>query len=625
MGEVGIAAGTPQMMSTADMGDSAASGELPTLTRLQIPTKPSKMMKTTQRYLAIVFSPNLATDGIVMVSSATAGLQRSEDGARTFKNVGLPKQKESIDETVHSIAFSASFADDETVFVSGFNIGVARSNDKGKTFQPLELTVRGVEQKFTVFGTYCKLAMGANFNFAKSGKQQVVAHYRSDQDQGSNKGASRAWEVGYNTSAHLAMTSDAGAHWRVVGTQSNWRDVTVVTEDDTNYIWAMKSTATDSSGSKFDLEMNVQDKEGSGFRKVNINAKGNFGPNGFSRAVHGNHLVASYLDGGVVSGKANSEGMILDDMSSSMPTKEAQPGEFPWFAQTLLPQDDSLRGMGRLVQHSPNFAKDGTIFGAHGFGIMVSTDKGATWSSLAKIFHSTTKVGQYLRHCKLAKNSDTPVLTHPANTAHTVFNDDGAYCLECEPGHKRNAATGSCQGGDADTIEAVSVEAGDIFGDHDYVETAKAEAKEDTEGDKTGAKVGKEEEGKEGKAKADDKTEAKAESKEEAKEDTSKEGKEGSTKAKAESPKAEASEATAEAKGEAKADAGLNLLERSPSDERPAADRKPNLTLALVCAVGLVVAGALIVVSRRGAAPHEDAASRALPPSYGAVPRVESA
>ena len=74
---------------------------------------------------------------------------------------------------------------------------------------------------------------------------------------------------------------------------------------------------------------------------------------------------------------------------------ETEPGEFPWFVQTLLPQDDSLRGMGRLVAHSPRFAQDGVLFGAHGFEIMISTDKGATWSALTRLDHTTADNGDF--------------------------------------------------------------------------------------------------------------------------------------------------------------------------------------------------------------------------------------
>lgn len=502
-GGVSVKDGKAKM--TNAKGDDSLAGA--SMTRILMPAKPSRKTKITQRYLGMSYSPTFGADGIVLAHSNVAGLQRSEDGGKTWEYVQLPVQDSKVDETVHSISFSPSFNTDKTIYVSGFNIGVAKSTDNGKTFSSLKLKVKGTEQRFTVFGTYCKLALASAFkNDGSPGKQTLVVHYRSDEDQGVNKGATRAWMVGYNTTAHLSLSKDGGETFSAIGDTAGWRDVTLVSEQDgTTTAWALCGTA---SSDRMDHELKYLKEGAKSFVKAELGSVGGkpFGPNGFARALHGDHVVLSFLNGGTLSGTADSaSGSITTPLVVS--PMVAEPGEFPWFVQTLLPQDDSLRGMGRLVAHSPKFAQDAVIFGAHGFEIMISTDKGSTWAPLTRIDHTVPDNGQFLKHCLKAKNSDTPVLGHEPNSAKEVYNDDGAYCLECEAGYTRNAATGSCGSkklasgdGEADsdttssagsttkeedsTTSSVAGEAladDDLFGDHDYVPFLEKETASDAD------------------------------------------------------------------------------------------------------------------------------------------------
>ena len=79
---------------------------------------------------------------------------------------------------------------------------------------------------------------------------------------------------------------------------------------------------------------------------------------------------------------------------------------------------------------------------------MASAEYGKSWRNIAKITHVTEAENAYLPNCKVKRNAFLPVHDFSNEGPSLAFNDDASYCLECDSGYSRSAATGECKAGE---------------------------------------------------------------------------------------------------------------------------------------------------------------------------------
>jgi len=479
--EVAIKGGKATLISDKK-NDRSIPGEM---TRLPIIRAVGKKTAIASRYLLLEYSPNFAKDGLLMVNSQKVGTKRSTDGGKTFEDIRLPPQDpDALGLTVHAFAFSPNFATDNTILLSGYNLGVVKSLDGGETFTRMPFP-----GTFKLLGTYIKISLCADYEEGKVGKQTILAHYRSDSDQTKVGSAARAllgqcskntacgWMDAYATGSTLALSRNGGTTWKVIGTMSAWKDATMVGDQ----VWAYKTAPSPAmlapgayppASDIFKYELFVLGDGDSEF--VQVPLSGNLGPNGFAKPS-GDHVVLSYLDGGIIAGKADLAAKKISETSRDDAKMlfrqtlitQTSGGEMPRFVQTLLPSDDHERGLGRLVVHSANFSEDSVLFGARGFDILYSTDKGATWATMYTMNHTISQgIPAVLEGCALARNSEEAPEKHGPNNVPSQFQASGAFCVECESGYIRNVEGATC----SRTAEVLMV-GHDVFGSHEHVNT----------------------------------------------------------------------------------------------------------------------------------------------------------
>ena len=168
------------------------------------------------------------------------------------------------------------------------------------------------------------------------------------------------------------------------------------------------------------------------------------GPYGMAVAPNG-HVVVSSLAGGVAVGTLDAETATFTTVHQS--GTDGAPGSYPHSVMVMMPGDSHLRGVGSQVAFSPSYASDGVLFATNSFSVLVSRDRGASWSVLATVRQSVDGAGNpYLGHCKLARNSARHVRCANGDPEDHEFGDSASYCLVCQDGHARNASEGTCDG-----------------------------------------------------------------------------------------------------------------------------------------------------------------------------------
>jgi photosystem II stability/assembly factor-like uncharacterized protein len=118
----------PGSANTAFVGDR--NGTL-SMTRDRGVSWTSTSLGSVGAITSITFSPQFATDGVVLIGTEKAGLFRWNDklASATRLSAGI------TDPHVTSIAFSARYWADGSIFVSTWNAGVFRSQDRGATWR----------------------------------------------------------------------------------------------------------------------------------------------------------------------------------------------------------------------------------------------------------------------------------------------------------------------------------------------------------------------------------------------------------------------------------------------------------------------------------------------------------
>ena len=99
---------------------------------------------------------------------------------------------------------------------------------------------------------------------------------------------------------------------------------------------------------------------------------------------------------------------------------------------------------------SPDYTSDHVMLSTNSFSVLISRDRGATWSALTTVRHTVDGGDNpHLPHCKLARNSARLPYHAIPDPADKPFGDMNSYCLVCNEGHAREASTGTCAGGRA--------------------------------------------------------------------------------------------------------------------------------------------------------------------------------
>lgn len=390
-------------------------------------------------YHVVAFSPAYAFDGVVMATChSVPGVMRSADWLQSWSLVKLPPldlrpipavgqlPKGSV-VTVHSIAFSPNFASDRMIFCAGYNLGVVKSTDGGTTWQTV----------WTAGGSYSlrSLDLVISPEFARDA---TIVAYRRERSPIVNE---------RNSTIHLSR--DGGSTWLVIGQPGRyWKNAVLVRHGGGLAVLAstMPKFGPDpgcNSVSVLALSSATGSiKANNGWRELRYHVgetsvsacavsyplKSGFGrPIAFSpqddqATFTEPTVVLPWRVGGVLVGRLHLE----DAGPSSAPLTRAElrsvalqsdtaDSEEPFSAVlTSEPPSDQRRSTGNdLLQFSPSFARDQTLFAASFHSILTSPDGGATWRVVHRINHTLigrsacgSSSGSALADCELCQNTE---------------------------------------------------------------------------------------------------------------------------------------------------------------------------------------------------------------------------
>ena len=419
----------------------------------------------TARYVVTEYSPNFMNDGIILAASQKAGLQRTEDGGKSWEEVKLPIQtwgpdvKEGsykLDQdympTVHSISFSPSFKTDGKVFISGWNIDIGASTDFGKTFKTA-WDAGGVQK----FGSNCRVSVSPNMGPKDN---TVLAIVRSDEftkytDDPLPRAQIKDYAPHCYTGAELFLSKDGGENWKKVQPLMPILDAALLedgsvlatmgecsvkrrTEQEDWVEWREGKSVPvaqlmilrePSVDAKFELLGDAQLKTGTQAQRVGGQTITRLPQNKLAFAWEAGGLSVGKIDGATLKAR---EDIGAPGMEFS--------AETPWFQQTL-PGEGAIRGKQSLLVGNAQ----GHLAGASGFGVVVSKD-GKLWKEVFTLPHTVTSKtsANMLPGCKLMRNSVDKFATAAQIQSGQSFADNGIYCLECMENHARTL-DGDCK------------------------------------------------------------------------------------------------------------------------------------------------------------------------------------
>jgi len=386
-------------------------------------------------------APNFERNGVALRSTVHVnGLLRTIDGGATWSYVKLPTLFASMARAmVHSIAFSPTFETDATVFVGGFNLGVARSTDGGATFETswrpprLQSTQVSPSPHFASDQTVLALLtpLGKD-DLAYIGASLSAALFPGGYDPGEqelhlSKDGGRSWEP-----FELAGRTGSG----------NW---TAALLGDDLVIGVHRGTLVFRSLADRGWCAPLKSRVGLGALQVD---------------AAGREVLVGLVGGGAIRGRPSSRDCTLGETAMAV-VGAAEPMVFD------LPsyRANAVRGYGRIVAFSPDFANDGVLFGASFYSVLASLDRGSTWRTVFRLGHTTSRgcdVG--CRRCSggfnllpndymLSKSRMTPsgrisaLGTNPQGARLPLVprNTPRRYCLVCDEAYPlRNASDGTC-------------------------------------------------------------------------------------------------------------------------------------------------------------------------------------
>jgi hypothetical protein len=435
-----------------------------------------------ERYNNVHYSPSFLEDGIAIVGSGAAFLQRSTDGGWTFKPVKAPVQNNTNafgDESMHgvykpvphTIAFSPNFATDQTVFVSGFNMHVSVSKDGGATFTKL-WDANGVQK----FGSFCKLHLSPTFGVDDD--QTILADVRSDAYAGYSEPISQEerhhlFEPA-QTGSVLYLSKDGGETWKRVSKMMPFLDVALAPDgsvlatfgsqepvsrpnegdslpayeeplDTSEKLHARVASLSGKAKTvpagqlmvmraplrekrEFELVSNAQLEVRSKTQKL--------GGQALSISPQGD-VVAGWENGGTLTGRLSGS-ELLDREIIAVPGMGDLAAKHPVWFQQIMPGACALRGQQPLIAYN----EQGIFVGGTGYGIVVSLDGGHEWHKVWSVPTTTTEPSDLLPGCKVRRNTENSI-TSSFDTMNLGWSDSGSYCLVCESGFKRDPL-GTC-------------------------------------------------------------------------------------------------------------------------------------------------------------------------------------
>ena len=326
---------------------------------------------TQEGFEILAVSPHHELDGLVLRSTYINDNEfRLERTFRNFYNstfVKIPPLDPDGDNTViHSFAFVTQQNKDWTIFLSGHNIGLCVSQDAGQTFELL-WDPRTVQ----INGTITKIALSPDFS-NDSTMVVLVDNYAA---QG------RVYHLEFN--AHVYLSQDRGSTWtRLTQVAQPWTNLVMVRSKTDE----LRAITVHTEGSLYDcVEAEGCQRIASSILDPSLSE--GYSINGVATSPDGYHLVAALDGGGLI--RFDHFDPTINDFEFTLIISATQLPQDMKFVYNFRP--NWLRGIGDIVDFSPDFADDQLIVAASFYSIYASFDKGLHWHEVYRLPHYNTK------------------------------------------------------------------------------------------------------------------------------------------------------------------------------------------------------------------------------------------
>ena len=290
-----------------------------------------------------------------------------QPGFKTYCN--LPALDGSKRTIVHSLHFSPTYAKDKSIFISGANLGLLVSTNQGETFTLVWDAKDTSSEGSKNHGTISSVAISPQFQ----------------QDQTMAVLVPQA-EFPF---ASVYMTQDKGATWQLISQPetSEWIHLVAIMSKNNEkvqffalnklgilYVWTGK-----------DREWQVLEQKGNSLAGTNVEQYG-YAHNGV--VGYQGTLLAALESGGIVKMKSfDPNNMAFDRADISIQSNYTETDTVPDM-RFVFHGDELLRGVGDVVEFSPYYNQDNTIFAASFYSLYVSFDQGAIWHEFFRLPHN---------------------------------------------------------------------------------------------------------------------------------------------------------------------------------------------------------------------------------------------